>query len=204
MSEGRVEGCVFIFCENSKITTQCWTTIYRRMLDPTKKDTPCPRAKEKTQKDSCCRLVAKLRVRLFWPHGLWPARFLCPWDSPGKNTGMGCHFLLQGIFPTQESSPGLLHCRQILYQLSYEGSMKTVGGVKSHLESAPIPAREAWRAQTKPCAHQETPQRLSQACPWVFECLLWRYKSAVAWCRGGGSGCGRPGCGISSFGGGHH
>ena len=92
-------------------------------------------------------------------------RLLCPWDSPGKSTGVGCHFLLQGIFSIQELNLGLLHCRQILYQLSYEGSMKTVGGVKSHLESAPIPAREAWRAQTKPCAHQETPQRLSQACP---------------------------------------
>ena len=43
-------------------------------------------------------------------------------DSPGKNTGVGCHFLLQGIVPTQESNPGLLHCRQILYQLSYQGS----------------------------------------------------------------------------------
>ena len=49
-------------------------------------------------------------------------RLLCPWDSPGKNTGVGCHFLLQKIFSTQESNPGLLHCRQILYQLSYEGS----------------------------------------------------------------------------------
>ena len=38
-------------------------------------------------------------------------------DSPGKNTGVGCHFLLQGIFPTQGSNPGLLHCRQILYLL---------------------------------------------------------------------------------------
>ena len=42
-------------------------------------------------------------------------------DSPGKNTGVGCHALLQGIFPTQGSNPGLLHCRQILYQLSYQG-----------------------------------------------------------------------------------
>ena len=41
-------------------------------------------------------------------------------DSPGKNTEMGCQFLLQGIFLTQKSNPGLLHCRQILYQLSYE------------------------------------------------------------------------------------
>ena len=42
---------------------------------------------------------------------------LCPWDSPGKNTGVGCHFLLQGIVLTQESNSGLLHCRRILYQL---------------------------------------------------------------------------------------
>ena len=44
-----------------------------------------------------------------------PARLLCPWDSPGKNTGVSCHFLLQGIFPTQMSNPCLLHRRKILY-----------------------------------------------------------------------------------------
>ena len=58
----------------------------------------------------------------FWPHGLQPARLLCPWASPGKNTGVGCHSFLQGIFPTQGSSPGLLHCRWILYHLSHQGS----------------------------------------------------------------------------------
>ena len=52
----------------------------------------------------------------------WPARPLCPWDSPGKNTGVGHHFLLQGIFLIQELNPGLLHCRQILYRLRYKGS----------------------------------------------------------------------------------
>ena len=51
-----------------------------------------------------------------------PLRLLCPWDSPGKNTGVGCHFLLQGIFPTQGSNLGLLHCRQTLYPLSHQGS----------------------------------------------------------------------------------
>ena len=45
-----------------------------------------------------------------------------PWNSPGQNTGVGSRFLLQGIFPTQGSHPGLPHCRQILYQLSHEGS----------------------------------------------------------------------------------
>ena len=42
--------------------------------------------------------------------------------SPGKNTGVGCHALLQGIFPTEGLNPGLLHCRQILYYLSHQGS----------------------------------------------------------------------------------
>ena len=43
-------------------------------------------------------------------------------DSPGKNTGVGGHALLWGIFPTQGLNPGLLHCRQILYHLSHQGS----------------------------------------------------------------------------------
>ena len=59
------------------------------------------------------------RIRLLRLDGLSPARLLCPWDFTGKNTGVGCHFLLQGIFPAQESNPGLLHCRQILYRLRY-------------------------------------------------------------------------------------
>ena len=56
------------------------------------------------------------------PHGLYSTRFLCPWNSPGKNTGEDSHSLLQGIFPTQGSNPDLLHCRQILYHVSHEGS----------------------------------------------------------------------------------
>ena len=46
----------------------------------------------------------------------------CPWDSPSKNIRVGCYFPLQRIFPVQEMNLGLLHCRQILYWLSYEGS----------------------------------------------------------------------------------
>ena len=59
---------------------------------------------------SCSVLADSLR-----PHRLQPARLLCPWDFPGKNTAVGCHFLLQGIFPTQGSNLHLLHGRQILY-----------------------------------------------------------------------------------------
>ena len=54
------------------------------------------------------------------PHGLYPTRLLCPWDFPGNSTGVDCHFLLQGIFPTQGSNPGLPHRRQTLYCLSHQ------------------------------------------------------------------------------------
>ena len=55
------------------------------------------------------------------PHRLQPTRLLCPWDSPGRNTGVGCHFLLQEIFPTKGSNLGLPYCRQTLYHLSHQG-----------------------------------------------------------------------------------
>ena len=65
-----------------------------------------------TTSDSCSGVPDSLR-----PHGLYS-----PGNSPGQNTGVGSHFLLQGIFPIQGSNPGLTHCRQILYQLSHHGS----------------------------------------------------------------------------------
>ena len=57
-----------------------------------------------------------------WPHCL--PRCLCPWNSPGKSTGMSCRFLLQGLFLTQRLNLGLLHCRQILYCLSHDVKWK--------------------------------------------------------------------------------
>ena len=63
-------------------------------------------------------------------HGLYPAKLLCPWNSPGKNTGVGCCFLLQGIFPTQGWNPYFLHCRQILYHPRHQGSFTFQGTVR--------------------------------------------------------------------------
>ena len=57
-----------------------------------------------------------------WSHGLYS-----PWNSPGQNTGVGSLSILQGIFPTRGSNPGLLHCRGILYQLSHKGSPRILG-----------------------------------------------------------------------------
>ena len=65
------------------------------------------------------------------PHGLQPARLLCPWDSLGKNTAVGCHFLLQETFLTEESNPyllRLLHGRRVFYPLG-SPSQRLVYGI---------------------------------------------------------------------------
>ena len=54
-----------------------------------------------------------------------PTRLLCPWNSPGQNTGAGSHFLPEGIFPTQGSNPGLHQRKQIFYHLSHQRSPVT-------------------------------------------------------------------------------
>ena len=65
-------------------------------------------------------LVGQSCPALCDPMNYRPPRRLCPWGSPGKNAGVGCHALLQGIFAMQGSNPGLLHCRWNLYRLSHQ------------------------------------------------------------------------------------
>ena len=62
-----------------------------------------------------------------WPHGPYS-----PWNSSGQNTGVGGLSILQGIFPTQGSNPGLLHCRWVLYQLSH------LEGLATYLTPSPL------------------------------------------------------------------
>ena len=63
-------------------------------------------------------------------HGIYS-----PWNSPGQNTGVGSCSLLQGIFPTQGSNPGLLHCRRVLYQLSHKVSPRILEWVTCYFSS---------------------------------------------------------------------
>ena len=65
-------------------------------------------------------LVAQSCLTLFDPMNYSLPGFSVYGDSPGKNIGVGCHSLLQGIFPTQGSNPGLWHCRWIIYHLSHQ------------------------------------------------------------------------------------
>ena len=75
------------------------------------------------------------------PHGLQPTGLLCPWDSPGKNTRVACHSLLQGIFPTQDSNPCLLHWQADSLPLSHLGSLPQQGRCPQRLREQ---ARMLW------------------------------------------------------------
>ena len=76
---------------------------------------PCPSPTPRVHSDSCPSLCNRMDCSL-------PGSSVHE-DSPGKNTGVGCHALLQGIFLTQRSNPRLPHCRQILYCVSHQGSL---------------------------------------------------------------------------------
>ena len=90
--------------------------------------------KGKTRKQTKRKVKVAHLVRLFFPSffcghlvcqvsdSLKPCRLYSPWNSPGQNPGVGNCSLFQGTFPAQGSNPGLPHCRQILYQLSHQGS----------------------------------------------------------------------------------
>ena len=96
------------------------------------------------------------------PHRRQPTRLPCPWDSPGKNIGVGCHSLLHGIFPTQGLNPGLLHCRWILYQLSHQRS--------PHLLS--ILSSEHSVCKGPEVGTGKRPQKLEQDEGWGFQCWV--------------------------------
>ena len=90
------------------------------------------------------------------PHGLYS-----PWNSPGQNTGVGSLFLLQRIFPTQGSNPGLLHFRQILYQLSHKEIPRTLGWV-----AYPFSSISSWpRNRTRDLLHC---RQILYSLPWAI------------------------------------
>ena len=65
--------------------------------------------------DSCSLFSRSVVSDSLWPRGLQTTRLLCQRNAPGRNTGVSCHFLLQGISWTQGLNPCLLHCRRVLY-----------------------------------------------------------------------------------------
>ena len=70
---------------------------------------------------------------------LWPHSLQSPWNSPGQSIGVGSLSLLQGLFPTQGSNPDLLHCRRILYQLSYKEQKEVLKWVRGMNDNESYP-----------------------------------------------------------------
>ena len=98
----------------------------------------------------CCvsECKAALVVSDSWqPGGLQPARLLCPWDSPGKSTGVGCHALLQGIFPSQGLNRWLLCLLWLL----------------------------RWQAESLPLSHLGSPYMVISAQNWQMLASFWCY-----------------------------
>ena len=94
------------------------------------------------------------------PHGLYS-----PWNSPGQNTGVGSNlFLLQGIFPTQRSNPDLPPCRQILYQLSHQGSPPENLLYLRRL----FHKMDIWGQERNPSFCQSLPKQLRQRMCFIF------------------------------------
>ena len=135
--DGEAWGTAVHGVAKSRTQTSNWTELN------TKK-------KKKAQKSpSLCSLARSTKVLIVWLFVTpWTVahRLLCPWDFPGKNTGVGCHFLLQGIFPTQRSNLCLLRCRQIFYHPSHQGSAEFF---------LPFAPRLSWHLLTSSTASDE-------------------------------------------------
>ena len=100
---------------------------------------------------------------------------LRPWDLPGKSTGVGCHFLLQRIFPTQGSNLGLQHCRQMLYLLSHQLLKDTImfssDQFSSVVQSSPTIVRPMdWSMPGFPVHHQ-LPEFTQTHVHWVGDAI---------------------------------
>ena len=87
---------------------------------------PTENIKHPTGRDNDCYLVTKSCPTLLRLLGLSSTRPLCPWNFPGKNTGVGCHFLLQEIFPTQGLNPHLLHWQIDCSPVNHQGKDKGI------------------------------------------------------------------------------
>ena len=101
-----------------------------RSYFPNQKLNPLPLAVRAQSPNHWCMLSPFSPVQLFLSLWTEPARLLCPWDSPGKNTEVGCHAFLQGIFSTQGLNPSLLG---VLYRQADSLPLVTPGKPSNHL-----------------------------------------------------------------------
>ena len=105
------------------------------------------------------------------PHGLYPTKFLCPWDFPGKSTGVGCHFLLQEIFPTQGLNPGLPHSQTVDASPSEPPAKSRTVAAKS-LQSCPTLCNpHRWQPTRLPRPWDSPGKNTGVGCHFLLRCM---------------------------------
>ena len=124
-----------------------------------------------------------------WSHGLYPARLLCSWNSPGKNIGVGCHFLLQGIFLTQGSNPHLLHWQADALPLSHlRSQISELHGPKRQYEELMLlncgAGEDFWESLGQHGDQASQSWRKSTLnIHWKDWCWSWSSKTLATWCE---------------------
>ena len=113
--------------------------------------------------------ISKVKLSQSCPT-LWDPMEYSPWNSPGQNTGEDCRSLLQGIFPIQESNPGLPHGRRILYQLSHQGSISllqinNISSVQFSCSGVSDSLRPHESQHARPTCPSSTPEVYPNSCP---------------------------------------
>ena len=107
------------------------------------------------------------------PHGLQPSRLLRPWDFPGKNTGVGCHFFFQEIFWTWASNPCLLHCRQILYHWASMEVLKFSLVCTKNVFILPLFLKDIFSGYSVLIWHFASPYWKYHSIVFCFPCYCW-------------------------------
>ena len=111
------------------------------------------------------------------PHG--PTRFLCPWDFPCENTRVGCHFLLQGIFPTQGSNPHLLHWQAGSLPLSHQEVLLLMMLPLSHFSHVLLCATPRWQPTRLPHPWDSPGKNTGVGCHFLLQCMKVKSESEV-------------------------
>jgi len=107
------------------------------------------------------------------PHGLQPSRLLPPWNFPGKNTGVGCHFFFQEIFWTWASNPCLLHCRQILYHWASMEVLKFSLVCTKNVFILPLFLKDIFSGYSVLIWHFASPYWKYHSTVFCFPCYCW-------------------------------
>ena len=138
------------------IQNSVWPNIWAQWLSQVNTHTKPSQCQTHLVAQSCPTLCDPMNC-------MYPARFFCPWNSPGKNAGVVCHSLLQGIFLTQGLNPGLPRCRQILYSWTTREAL--FQSTEDHCPQVPKKSKSVPLNRTYKCVHEVS-------CAWHYRNLM--------------------------------